>query len=167
MGAGFRPDDSGKTWFEPLDVLATNDVWDFLVGRIDENGGNNTALSTRVGFHGRFNVPKNYVGTPVVVIAWTGTGTTGNVVWDFEYRAISGDDAESIDQAGTQESVTVTDAMPSAALERNVATISLTAANFAADDTVEYFVANDGGDAADTAAFARLLVDLLFQYADA
>jgi hypothetical protein len=161
-----RPDDSGKTWFEALSVLGTNDVWKHLVGRVSQSGLNNDQLSTRVGFYGAFNVPKNFVGTAVLVIYWTGTVTSGNKVWDFDYRAISGDDAESVDQAGTQESVTGTDAMPSASLERNALSINLTSANFAVDDYVEFFLVEDGTDAADTAAGDALLLGAYFQYAD-
>lgn len=156
-----------KAWFEPYDILATNDVWKRMVGRIDEDGNNNAQLSTRVGYYGGFVVPKNYVGSATIIIVWTSTVTTGDVVWDFEYRAVGGDDAESLDQAGTQESVTVTDTAPSAAHERMEASIALTAGNFAVDDEVEYFLASDGSDAADTLAGARLLISALFQYADA
>lgn len=166
-GFSFRPDDSGKVWFEPGDVLMTNDVWDGLLGRIDENGANNTQLTTRVGFHGRFIVPMNYVGSAVIIPIWTATVTSGNVVWDFDYRAVGGDDAESLDQSGNQESVTVTDANPSAAWERNTPSLTLTAGNLAAGDIVQYFLARDGADANDTAASASLLFDLIFQYADA
>jgi hypothetical protein len=167
LNVATRPDDSGKTWFEALSVLGSNDQWRHLVGRISQSGANNDQLSTKVGFYGAFNVPKNYVGTAAIVIYWTGTVTSGNKVFDFDYRAISGDDAESVDQAGTQEAVTGTDAMPSASFERNVLTINLTSANLAADDYVEFFLAEDGVDASDTAAGDALLLGAYFQYADA
>lgn len=167
IGWACRPDDSGKTWFEPFDVLATNDVWDFLVGRIDENGNNNTQLSTRVGFHGKFAIPKDYVDAATLVVVWTATVTSGNAVWDFDYRAVGGNDTESLDQSGTQESVSVTDAAPGAALRRLETTADLTDGNFAVDDEVEYFLCNDGADANDTLAGARLLVNAFFQYENA
>jgi len=164
LGWGTRPDDTGDCFFEPQDILATNDVWDRLIGRF---GANNAAQPTvRAGIHGGFNVPKNYVGGATIVIVWTATLTSGNVVWDFEYRAVGGNDTESLDQSGTQESVTVTDAAASAAWERLEVTIALTAGNFAVDDTVSFFFARDGADGADTMAGSALLFDLLWQYDD-
>lgn len=165
LGAGTVPDTSGNCWQEPYTILATNDVWGMLIYRF---GSSNAAEpSTRIGLRGRFTVPKNYVGTAVLVIVWTATITSGNVVWDFDYRAVTGNDTESLDQSGNQESVTVTDAAPGAAHRRLEVTISLTSANFSADDTVEFELFRDGADAADTMAGSAILVDLLFQYADA
>jgi len=162
-GAMTMPDSTGECFPESYQVLATNDVWQRMVWRF---GSSNAAAPTvRHGLHGGFAVPKNYVGTPVVVIVWTATLTSGNVVWDFEYRTVGGNDTTSLDQAGTEESVTVTDAAPGAANRRLEATISL-AANFAVDEEVEFFLARDGADAADTMAGAALLVGAYFQYAD-
>jgi hypothetical protein len=161
------PDASGKVWPELLDVLGTNDVWKHTVLRIDQDGNNNAQLTTRVGVYGHFLVPPDYVGGATLKLRWTATVTTGNVVWDFEYRAITGDDAESLDQAGTQESVTVTDAAPGAAFRQLIASVTLTAGNFEAGDLVEFFLASDGTDAADTLAGARLLLDAEFEYSDA
>lgn len=160
-----QPDATGECWFEPFSILATNDVWKHTIVRF---GSNNAAAPTvRHGFYGTFDVPENYVGSPVLVIDWSSTLTTNDIVWDFEYRAVGGNDTESLDQAGTQESVTVTDTAPSAALERQEVTIALTAGNFAAGDTVEYYFARDGADAADTLAGSGIGVRLKFQYADA
>ena len=165
LGWSARPDDTGECFFEPYDLLATNDVWDRLVGRF---GANNAAQPTvRHGIHGGFTVPKNYVASATLVIVWTATLTSGDVVWDFEYRAVGGNDAESLDQSGTQEATSVTDTAPSATHERMEATIDLTDDNFVADDEVEYFLARDGTDAADTMAGSALLFQALFEYADA
>ncbi len=111
-------------------------------------------------------MPENYVGSPVVRVRWTTTKTTGDVVWDFDYRAVGGDDAESLDQAGTQEAVTVTDSAPSAAHERLNVTVALTAGNFAAGDTVEFLLARDGADASDTLAGVAMLHEAFFEYSD-
>jgi hypothetical protein len=164
LGWSARPDDTGDAYFEPYDILATNDVWDRLVLRM---GASNSAQPTlRAGVHGGFTIPKNYVGSAVLVAVWTSTVTAGAVVFDFEYRAVGGDDTESLDQAGTQESVTVTDTGPTAAHRRMEATIALTSGNFAVDDEVEFFFARDGADAADTKAGSVLLFNLLFEYSD-
>lgn len=165
LGAATVPDNSGNCWQEPYTILATNDVWGFLIFRFGNS--NAAAPTTRIGLRGRFNVPKNYVGTASIIVVWTATLTSGDVVWDFDYRAVGGNDAESLDQAGTQESVTATDTAPSAANERLEAPLSLTSANIAADDTVEFELFRDGADAADTMAGSAILIDLLFQYNDA
>lgn len=160
------PDTSGKVWQEPYSILATNDNWNFNIWRIDEDGNNNAQLSTRAGLYGTFMVPQNYSSSANLVIVWTSSVTSGNAEWDFDYRAISGNDTESLDQATAQESVNSADAAPSAAHERNVLTITLTDGNFAAGDTVEFFLANDGSDAGDTLAGARILVGAYFEYSD-
>lgn len=162
------PDTSGKCWWEPYSILGTNDVWGpGLILRYDEDGNNNAQLTTRVLATGFFTVPNNYVGSPKIYVIWTSTITSGNAVIDFEYRAVGGDDSESLDQAGTQESLTVTDAAPGAANRRLTPSVSLTAGNLAAQDTVEFNVGFDGTDGSDTLAGARLIVNLVFEYADA
>ena len=165
LGASVVPDTTGECWFEPYSILATNDVWKHLIARFGIS--NSAQPSVRHGFYGAFKVPKNFVGTAVLVVNWNATITTGNVVWDFDYRANGGDDAESLDQSGTQEAVTVTDAVSGTAHRLLQPTISLTSANFAADDLVEYYFARDGADAADTMAGSAMLHALQFQYADA
>lgn len=154
------PDTSGNVFFEQYDVKATNDVWDRLVAIFNDT-------STRLGLHGGFTVPKNYVGTAKLVIVWTSTATSGNTVWDFDYRTVGGNDTTSLDQSGTEEAVTVTDAAPGAAHRRLEAIISLTSANLAADEEVEFTFFRDGADASDTMAAAAILFQLMFEYADA
>jgi hypothetical protein len=160
LGFATVPDTSGNVYLQPLDVSASNDVWDHLVFAFADT-------STRIGLHGSFEVPQNYAGTAKLVVVWTSTATSGNVVWDFDYRAVGGDDAESLDQAGTQESVTGTDAAPGAAWRRLERSIDLTSANLAAGDTVQFTLFRDGADAADTMAATAFLFDLRLQYADA
>lgn len=164
LGWSARPDDTGECFFEPYDLLATNDVWDRLIARF---GASNSAQPTvRAGLHGGFTVPKNYVSAPKIIFVWTATLTSGNVVWDFEYRTVGGDDTTSLDQAGTEESLTVTDAAPGAAHRRLETSVSLTAANLTVDEEVSFFLARDGADAADTMAGSALLFQALFEYAD-
>jgi len=153
------PDSSGNVFFEPYDVKATNDVWKRLVLIFNDT-------ATRIGVRGGFTVPKNYVGSPKIIVVWTATATTGNVVWDFDYRAVGGNDTESLDQTGVQESVTVTDAAPTAAHNRLEAALTLTAANLAADDEVEFELFRDGADANDTMAAAAIVFSVLFEYSD-
>jgi hypothetical protein len=160
LGWGSVPDPSGNAFFEPYDTKASNDVWDRLVLVLNDSG-------TRIGIHGGFTVPKNYVGNAKIISVWTSTATSGDVEFDFDYRAVGGNDAESLDQAGTQESVNLNDTAPSAAHERMECLLALTSANLAADDEVEFLFVRDGTDAGDTMAAAAIVFALLFEYTDA
>ena len=154
------PDASGDVFFEPYDVKATNDVWKRLVLVFNDT-------ATRIGVRGGFTVPKNYVGTAKLIIVWTSTAITSDVEWDFDYRAVGGNDTESLDQTGTQETVNLNDTAPSAVHERMETSITLTSGNFAADDEVEYELFRDGTDGGDTMAAAAIVFAVLFEYSDA
>ena len=148
-----------------LSQFGSNDVWDHDVLVF---GGNNAAQPTvRTGISGRIQVPDDYVGTAQIVFIWTATLTAGDVVWDFDYRTVAGNDANSLDQAGTEEAVTVTDTAPGASLRRMEVAVNLTSANLAAGETLQFNLYRDGADAADTMAGSALLVDALLRYADA
>lgn len=153
------PDASGGVFAEPYSIKATNDVWNRLVWVFNDT-------ATRIGLHGGFTVPKEYVADPKLVVVWTATAITGNCRWEADYRTVGGDDTTSLDQSGTEESVGVTDAAPGAAHRRLEAILALTPANFAADEEVEFTLFRDGADAADTMAAAALLFSLLFEYTD-
>lgn len=161
LGWGTIPDASGNVFFEEYGVKATNDVWRALVCVFNDT-------ATRLGLRGRFTVPKNYVGSPNIIVEWTSTVTTNRVRWEFDYRAVGGSDTESMDQAGTQQSVGVTTASgsPSAVNEKMTATMALTAANLAVDDQVEFELFRDGTDATDDKVGAAILFEALFEYAD-
>lgn len=159
LGWGTVPDTSGNVFFEPYNVKATNDVWDRLVAIFNDT-------ATRIGLAGGFAVPKNYVGNAKLVLVWTSTATSGDVEWDMDYRAVTGDNSESLDQAGTQESVNLNDTAPGAAHRRMECSITLTASNFAADDEVTFEIFRDGTDGGDTIAAAVILFEALFEYTD-
>jgi hypothetical protein len=164
LGSNTRPDDSGLCWMEPFSVLATNDVWKLNVFMF---GSSNAAEPTaRIGLHGTFTVPQNYVGTARIVVIWTATAILGNVAWDFDYRTVGGDDTTSLDQTGTEQTITVTDAAPGAALRRLRVELTPTAGNFAPGETVAFTLFRDGSDAADTMAASAILFALLFRYND-
>lgn len=160
LGWGSVPDTSGDVFFEPYTTKATNDVWGRLVAIFNDT-------AARDGLRGGFTVPKNYVGSANLIIVWTATATSGDVEWDFDYRAVGGNDSESLDQAGTQESVNSNDTAPSAVNERMEISIALTDGNFAADDEVTFELFRDGTDAGDTMAAAAIVFQVLFEYADA
>jgi len=159
LGWQTLPDTSGNVFFEPADVKASNDVWDRLVCVFNDT-------AARDGLHGAFNVPKNYSSAANLIVVWTSTATSGDVEFDCDLRAVGGNDTESLDQTGNQESVNANDTAPSATDERMEITIALTDANFAADDTVLFTLFRDGTDAGDTIAAAVQLVDLFFEYSD-
>ena len=159
LGWSTVPDTSGEVFFEPYTVKATNDVWGRLVAVFNDT-------ATRDGLRGGFTVPKDYVNSANLIVVWTSTATSGDVEWDFDYRAVSGDNTESLDQAGTQESVNGNDTAPGAAHRRMELSISLTDGNFAADDEVTFELFRDGTDAGDTMAAAAILFQVLFEYSD-
>src|SRR3990167_6658552 len=160
---GVMLDATGDAFIEPYSILATNDLFRHAILRL---GANNAAAPTvKSGFYGRVHIPDDYNGGTVTLdIFWTSTLTTGDVVFDFDYRAIGGNDTESLDQTTYQESLTGTDTAPSAANERQKITLTITAANLAADDTLEFFFGRDGADAADTLAGSALVHEVILKY---
>lgn len=160
LGHNTAPDSSGDVFSELASRKGTNDQWPYRVWIFNDT-------ATRLGLYGAFRVPENYVGTAAILPLWTATATAGDVEWDFDYRAVGGDDLESLDQAGTQESVNVADTAPSAAHERMTPSLGLTSANLAAGDLVQFGLFRDGTDAGDTMAAAAILHGLYFSYADA
>lgn len=163
LGFSTRPDDTGEAFFEPADLnFGANDLARQFVLAL--GSGLAAAPTVKHGVYGSFEVPKNYVSSPVVGIIWAATLVTGDVVFDFDYRAIADD--ETLDPATWQESVTATKTADPTARERDTVTANLTAANFAVDDTVEFFLGRDGVDAADTMAGRAYVFGAFFQYND-
>lgn len=151
------PDSSGNVFWEPYPVKATNDFWKH--GHLVFND-----TATKDSAYGVAMVPPDYVGSAVVRIVWTSTATSGNVVWEFAYRDVGGDDTTSLDQSTAQETVTVTDAAPTATDRRLVTTVSLTSANLTAGDTLEFKFSRDGSSGSDTMAAAAQLVGVFLEY---
>ena len=163
LGFATRPDDTGEAFFEPADLnFGSNDLAKQFVLALGSALA--AAPTVKHGVYGSFVVPKNYVGTAVVGVVWAATLTSGDVVFDFDYRAITDD--ESLDQASWQESVTGTKTADATAREQDTVTINLTSGNFAVDDTVEFFIGRDGADGADTMAGRAYVFGAFFQYAD-
>jgi hypothetical protein len=160
LGAHTVPGSSGDVFFEPYPIKATNDIFDHIVVVFNDT-------ATRIGLHGIFDVPQNYVDSANIIVHWTATATTGDVEWDFDYRAIGGDDTESLDQGTVQESVNQNDTAPSAVNERMTVTLAITDGNLAAGDTIEFALFRDGTDAGDTMSAAAIVHSVLFEYADA
>ena len=149
--------DSATLFKEPYAVKATNDKWNPLLWIFDDS-------ATRDGLHGTFEVPPDYASGADLIIIWTAIATSGDVEWDFDYRAVGGNDSESLDQATAQESVNANDTAPSAVNERMELSVALTDGNFAAGDTVEFILARDGTDGGDDMSAAAILIDARFDY---
>jgi hypothetical protein len=162
LGFATVPDSSGDVFFEPATIKGTNDFFQGLVLVFNDSGADDELF-------GRFNVPKNYVDTANLVIVWTTTATSGDVEWGIAYRAVGGNDAESLDQATAQEALLSgnNDTAPSATDERMEFTIALTDGNFAADDTVQFIFSREGADGGDSISAAVRVFDLFFEYNDA
>jgi hypothetical protein len=157
LGFSTVPDTSGNVFFESYTVKATNDVWERLVVVFNDT-------ANRMGLNGGFTVPKNYVGGAKFIVVWTSTATSGDVEWDVDYRAVGGDDTESLDQTSNQESLNQNDTAPTAAHRRLECSLTATAANFVADDEVEFELFRDGTDGGDTMAAAAMVFAVLFEY---
>jgi hypothetical protein len=164
LNASLFPSANAQVYTETADVqMGANDVWRYRVWVFAS-----PTSGQAFGLHGSFTLPLNYVGTPVLVIVWNSTATSGNVRTRFSYRAVGGDGAESLDQAGNQESVNGTDTVAGTARYRMTQTYSLTAGNFSPGDTVQWFFERwEDASNLDTMAAAMFVHDILLQYADA
>lgn len=154
------PDSSGEVRPAVYTEIATNDFWEHQVW-VFEDG------STKISLHGTFRVPEAYVDSASLELVWGTTATTGDVEWEFDYRAVGGNDTESLDQATAQENVGSNDTAPSSTDNRMTFSISLTDGNFLAGDTVQFKLSRDNSDAGDTIAADVFLVSAEFQFADA
>lgn len=161
LGALTKFDSSGEVYIEPFTAAGVNDQFDHYVLVMNDDDSN------KVGVSGVFEVPQNYVDNAAIIVVWTANVTSNDAVFDFDYRAVGGNDTESLDQASYQESATVTDTAPSAVHERLEASISLTAGNLAAGDTVEFKLSVDGANANCTISDKCLIYGILFEYTDA
>lgn len=154
-----KPDTTGRCFLAPYDAFATNDLFKHLVYIF-----NDPSSGQAHGIYGRFDVPEDYGSSPVIVPKWTTTAVVGNCRWRFSYRAVGGDDLESLDQDTFQEVVSITDVARSAAHRLLIPGFTLTGGNLAGADAVEYLFErlDDGG--VDTMAAVAILHDLVFTY---
>lgn len=158
IGSAALPDSSGSVFFEPSEIKDSNDRYKHTVLIFDD-------VSLKIGISTRVRVPQNYVGTPVVVVVWKATATSGAVVWDVEYTSVA--NAESLDPSSDQEAVTAATTTNGTARTRQETTLALTAANLAVGDELLLKLSRDGADAADTMAAAAIVEAVYLRYADA
>jgi hypothetical protein len=153
------PDTSGNAFWQPAAILDANDLFGQVPVLVFLDSG------TKISAFAVIPVPKNYVGSPKVGIRWKANATTGDVVWDVDYRAIANN--EPGDPTTFQESLTATDTADATARDLNDAEVSLTAANLAVDDSLFIAIARDGASGSDTLAASAELIDAWFEYTDA
>lgn len=151
-----NPDTSGNAWWEPSSLALTNDRFPGLVLRFKDT-------ATKVKASGSFSVPKDYVGTPKIIVIWATSATSGNAIWDADTKAIAA--GESMDPATDDDTATVTTAAPGTAFLQAVSSMTLTG-TYVADDLVQLSLGRDGASS-DTIAADLLVWDVLFEYADA
>jgi hypothetical protein len=156
-----QPDNTARCWLEPYDVFATNDVWKHAVIRLG-----NPAAGQAGGWYGIFEVPANYVSGAAVELNWTTSAITGNGCFRFTYRAVTGDNVNSLDQTTQSEQVSVTQPAPGAAQRKRDASFTVTAGNFAAGALIEYLCERFDNAAADTIAADIVVHNAVFKYAD-
>lgn len=152
--AMFRPV-GGAVSMQSYQDFATNDVW----------GGNilvfgDTALKEEA--HSFVGIPQEFPTTPTTVSflpEWTCVPTTGNFQIDIDYRIVGGDGTESMDQTGTQEAITISDAAPSVAHRKMRPSLAATASNFnsSSEKILECKIARDGVTETSSIAASALL----------
>jgi hypothetical protein len=162
MGAMTVPDSTGECYLAPLDVEMAN-IATFL--------GSNLVMTLKdptadTGFYGVFEVPQNYVGTPVIAVTGLLDGTTGAADGvDFEFSYLTRADNETI-EAAWEESVTFGTGRTDVWTDEDLVTDSAScSSNFTAGDIVFYYFKRD--QSADDFNGDFHVVGLYFQYADA
>lgn len=157
----FLPDTSGNVYPKPSSIDDANDAAPHEILAFKDSG-------TRILAYTTFAVPKNYVGTPKLIVSWRTTATTGNVVVEVDTKAVA--DGESMDPASlNDDNGTSTVAVPGTAGLRKDTSFTLTG-TYAADDIVQLAVARDGAQNSgndDTLAAEWFLEGVFFEYADA
>lgn len=115
-------------------------------------------------WYGKVRIPRNYVGTPKVLLVIAANATSGVTRLIVHSKSVA--DAESINvtyTAETAQDITV----PATAYLAKVVTFTITTTGLAAGEDLFVRVQHDGANAADTLVPDTLLVQTIFQYDDA
>jgi hypothetical protein len=151
------PDTSGNVYFEPGAInFESNDRYPGEVCVFKDT-------ATRIGCGFQFRVPQNYVGSPVFLVGYATTATSGTYDVEIDYTAIA--TTETLDPSADQENLGATDTVPGTARIRDEVSLSATAGNFAAGDIVKGTLFRDGSES-DTVAASIYVIGLWFQYVD-
>jgi hypothetical protein len=153
------PDTSGNVFSEPFTVKAAvgADFWGHNVWVY-----NNT--STDLILHGVFELPNNFVSGAKACVIWTSSDALANDVrWQFGYRATSG--TESLDQTTAMTTIEANATVQGTAQNPTRTCLTLTDADFAAGDTVQFRAAREGSDTAnDTMSGVAIVFAWQFEY---
>jgi hypothetical protein len=149
------PDTSGNVWLEPASLTQTNDRYPQMVVRFKD-----TATKDKLGL--RFPVPADYVGGAKVYVLCTSTATSGNFVLVLDYSSAS--TTSSLDPSADEETLSVTQAAPGASQTGVFPTVTLTAANLAANDVFQGTVSRNGASGSDTMTADLIVYDIIFEY---
>ena len=159
LGAMTGPDTSGDIFFEPAEVamtLGTAALGGLQVLTMQAPTGSD------IGVYGKFNIPQNYVGTPVLVIRGA-LGEAANTL-GFGLQQLSRADSEALDTALEAEDIasngTWTGYVAEDIYEETI-TITPSAA-FVVGDEVFFFFFRD--DSVDTQTGEFYLTGLFFRH---
>jgi len=163
LGAMTAPDASGDVFFEPLETamtLGTAVFGNLLCATMEFPTG------ADIGIYGKFNIPQNYSGTPVLVIRGVLGGTPASIL-AFGVQQLSRADSEAVDTVLEAQDLANNSTWTGYAIEDMYEeTITLTpAAAYVAGDEVLFFFFRD--DSVDTTTFDFHLTGLFFRYNDA
>lgn len=159
FGFNTLPDTSGEVFFEPFSVKGSTATIDPLVLIMGDT-------AAKIGIHGMFTVPENYVGTPVLSVRWTANdGTTNSAVFDFEFTPRG--TTESFDVVTEFTADTVTDGHAGSAFARNEARItSMSDADFNSDEDVPFTLSADMASGSHTITSDLIITRVMFEYSD-
>ncbi len=150
------PDTSGEVFFQPYSIIDTAAVLDPMVLCFLNSG-------TVDGVRGVFQVPQNYVGSPVLRIVWTANATSGTCTFNWSILTRSG--TEDMGAAATRTSETDSTTKGGTAFTRETNDITLTAADYVAGDEALFELFRD--TVTDTMAATCMVFGVYFEYADA
>ena len=161
LGAMTAPDSSGDVFFEPLETALTlgTAVLGTLLGltMLAPTGSN-------IGVYGKFSIPQNYAGTPVLVIRGVIAEAANTLAFGFQQvgHADSDDVNIVLEAEDLAENATWTGY---AANDMYEETITLTpAASYTVGDEVFFFLFRDEDQDDQTGEFH--LTGLFFRYSD-
>ncbi len=156
LGPMTRPDASGDVFFEPYSVKDTGTIFDPMV-LIFNNSAN------KDGVRGTFQVPQDYVGIPKVNIYWNANATSGSAVFDLSYLTRApGDDMGA---TPTDNTDTVTTPTSGVAFNLNKSTLTMTPANFIAENVVLFELFRN--NPSDSITAPLIVFGVSFEYSDA
>lgn len=161
LGPMTAPDSSGKCFFQPLEIAET--IGTGAYGTLLVLTMQAPAAAGDLGFYGKFNVPQNYVDTPILVIRGV-LGEAGQNL-GFGIDTLARAHSETVDAAFEVSDVVANGTWTGlAAEEMYEETIALTTTLAVGDEVFYYLYRDDSGD---DQAGAFHLTGAFFRYNDA